>query len=67
MLQVPFTLQDYDNAIEKIGENLLKFPALSSDAVQFRAFFGRMGPHTFKTQLESIFTVRFKNSEVIYT
>ncbi|CAN0343249.1 unnamed protein product, partial [Ectocarpus fasciculatus] len=63
-IMVPFTIEDFDSAIEKIGEKLSKLAALGSDAVQLRSFSGRMAPFVFKTQLESCFLVKLKNAEV---
>ena len=61
---VPFTIEDFDCAIEKIGDKLSKIAVLGSDAVQLRSFSGRMTPFTFKTQLESCFLVKLRNAEV---
>ena len=62
---VPFTLQDFDNAIEKIGESLSKKEALGSNSILLRTFAGRMTRHTFKIQIESCFAVKMNNAEVI--
>lgn len=61
---VPFTIEDFDSAIEKIGEKLSNFAMLSSDSVQLMSFSGRMTPFTFKMQLESCFLVKLRNAEV---
>jgi hypothetical protein len=60
----PFTLDDFDRALEKIGERLSKFEPMGSDSIQFRTFSGKMAPFTFKTQLESCFLIKLKNAEV---
>ncbi len=61
---VPFTLEDYDSAIEKIGSGLLRLGAVSSDSIDMKTFHGRLRPHELKTQLEGCFAVPFKNAEV---
>lgn len=63
-IMVPFTEQDAEAAIDKLGRALLSVETLCNESPAVLSFRGSLSPFVFKVQLDKCFLLKMKRAEV---